>query len=99
MTGLAEAFERIGSALEHHLPVSHAAGAAIAVTDRHETLGVVVRGFADVASGAPVRPETRFMIGSISKSFAAIVVLQEVEAGRLDLHVSVNELLPWLELP
>ena len=99
MTGLAEAFERIGSALEHHLPVSHAAGAAIAVTDRHETLGVVVRGFADVASGAPVRPETRFMIGSISKSFAAIVVLQEVEAGRLDLHTSVNELLPWLELP
>ena len=99
MPGLAEAFERIGSALEHHLPVSHAAGAAIAVTDRHETLGVVVRGFADVASGAPVRPETRFMIGSISKSFAAIVVLQEVEAGRLDLHTSVNELLPWLELP
>ena len=82
MPGLADAFERIGTALEHHLPVSHAAGAAIAITDRHETLGVVVRGFADVASGAPVRPETRFMIGSISKSFAAIVVLQEVEAGR-----------------
>jgi CubicO group peptidase (beta-lactamase class C family) len=39
------------------------------------------------------------MIGSISKSFASIVALQEVEAGRLDLHVSVNELLPWLELP
>lgn len=99
MPGLAEAFDRIGLALEHHLPVSHAAGAAIAVTDRHETLGVVVRGFADVASGAPVRPETRFMIGSISKSFAAIVALQEVESARLDLHVSVNELLPWLELP
>jgi D-alanyl-D-alanine carboxypeptidase len=97
--GLAEAFDRIGLALEHHLPMSHAAGAAIAITDRHEILGVVVRGFADVASGAPVRPETRFMIGSISKSFASIVVLQEVEAGRLDLHVSVNELLPWLGLP
>ena len=99
MAGLAEAFDRIGLALEHHLPVSHAAGAAIAVTDRHETLGVAVRGFADVASGTPVRPETRFMIGSISKSFAAVVTLQEVDAGRLDLHVSVNELLPWLELP
>lgn len=99
MPGLAEAFDRIGSALEHHLPVSHAAGAAIAVTDRHETLGVVVRGFADVASGAPVRPETRFMIGSISKGFAATVAMQEVEAGNLDLHVSVNHLLPWLDLP
>ena len=99
MAGLAEAFERIGEALERHLPLTHAAGVALAVTDPDETLGVAVRGFADAASGTPVRPETRFMIGSISKSFAAIVALQEVEAGRLDLHASVNELLPWLELP
>ena len=58
-----------------------------------------MRGLADVAAGTPVRPETRFQIGSISKSFAAMIVLQEVAAGRLDLHVSVNEILPWLELP
>jgi D-alanyl-D-alanine carboxypeptidase len=78
---------------------SHAAGAALAVTDREEILGVAVRGMADVASGAPVKPETRFQIGSISKSFAAIVTMQEVDAGRIDLDVSVNELLPWLDLP
>ena len=54
---------------------------------------------ADVASATPIRPETRFQIGSISKSFATIVAMQEVDAGRLDLHVSVNELLPWLALP
>ncbi len=99
MPGLAEAFERIGTFLEHELPLTHAAGAALAVTDRDEILGVVVRGFADVASQAPVRPETRFEIGSISKSFTALVVLQEAEAGRLDLHVSVNDLLPDLHLP
>ncbi|HEX6131881.1 MAG TPA: serine hydrolase domain-containing protein, partial [Actinomycetota bacterium] len=99
MPGLVDAFELIGDAVEHHLPQTHAAGLALAVTDPEETLGVVVRGFADVAARAPVRPETRFEIGSISKQLAAIVALQEVEAGRLDLHVSVNELLPWLELP
>jgi D-alanyl-D-alanine carboxypeptidase len=99
MTGLQEVFEHIGSSLEHHLMASHAAGVALAVTDREEILGVAVRGMADVASAAPVRPETRFQIGSISKSFAAIVAMQEVDAGRLDLHVSVNELLPWLGLP
>ena len=99
MGGLQEAFERVGASLEHHLTASHAAGAALAVTDGEEILGVVVRGMADVASAAPVRPETRFQIGSISKSFAAIVAMQEVDAGRLDLHVSVNELLPWLGLP
>jgi CubicO group peptidase (beta-lactamase class C family) len=99
MAGLQEAFERAGTSLEHHLMASHAAGAALAVTDREEILGVAVRGMADVASGTPVKPETRFQIGSISKSFAAIVTMQEVDAGRLDLDVSVNELLPWLDLP
>ena len=99
MAGLQEAFDRVGASLEHHLTASHAAGAALAVTDREEILGVAVRGMADVASATPVRPETRFQIGSISKSFAAIVAMQEVDAGRLNLHVSVNELLPWLALP
>jgi len=99
VAGLQEAFDRIGTGLEHHLTASHAAGAALAITDREQILGIVVRGMADAASATPVRPETRFQIGSISKSFAAIVAMQEVDAGRLDLHVSVNELLPWLELP
>jgi D-alanyl-D-alanine carboxypeptidase len=99
MPGLAEAFERVGSFLEHRLPLMNAPGAALAVTDREELLGVVVRGFADAGSGAPVRPQTRFQIGSISKSFAAIVALQEVEAGRLDLHTPVTELVPWVALP
>jgi len=98
MPGLADAFELIGEAAEHVLPQTHSPGVALAVTDAEETLGVVVRGFADVAAQAPIRPETRFEIGSISKQFAAIVVLQEVEAGRLDLHVSVNDLVPWLRI-
>lgn len=98
MPGLAEAFERIGDAAEHVLPQTHAAGLALSVTDGEETLGVVVRGFADVAAQSPVKPETRFEIGSISKQFAAIVVLQEVEAGHLDLYVSVNDLVPWLRI-
>ena len=79
--------------------MTHAAGIALAVTDREAILGVAVRGVADAAAARPVRPETRFQIGSISKSFASIVALQEVEAGRLDLDVSINELLPWLGLP
>ena len=99
MAGLEAAFERIGASAEHHLEVSHSAGLALAVTDREDVLGVVCRGMADVAAGKPVRAETRFQIGSISKSFAALLVLQEVAAGRLALDVSVNDILPWLKLP
>jgi CubicO group peptidase (beta-lactamase class C family) len=45
-----------------------------------------------------VSVETLFQVGSISKSFAALAVLQNVEAGRLDLHVPVTEYLPWFRL-
>lgn len=99
MTGLEDAFERIGRAAEDLLPRTHAPGLALAVTDRESTLGAVVRGFADVAASRAVGPNTRFQIGSISKSFAALCVLQEEAKGNLSLDVSVNELLPWVELP
>jgi CubicO group peptidase (beta-lactamase class C family) len=99
VTGLQDAFERIARAAEDLLPRTHAPGLALAVTDREATLGAVARGFADVASGRPIRADTRFQIGSISKSFAALCVLQEEVGGTLALDVSVNELLPWLELP
>ncbi|MEP6758242.1 MAG: serine hydrolase domain-containing protein [Actinomycetota bacterium] len=99
MTGLEEALERIGQVVEHHLPLTHAAGLALAVTDDHDTLGAVVRGFADVAGGRGVRPETRFQIGSISKSWASLCLLQEEAKSTLALDVSINEILPWLELP
>jgi D-alanyl-D-alanine carboxypeptidase len=99
VTGLEDAFERIGRAAEDLLPRSHAPGLALAVTDREATLGAVVRGFADVAASRAVGPNTRFQIGSISKSFAALCALQEEAQGNLSLDVSVNELLPWVELP
>jgi D-alanyl-D-alanine carboxypeptidase len=97
--GLHETFERIGAAIEHVLPASNAPGMSLAVTDREEILGVACRGVADVGARTPVHSETRFQIGSISKSFAGLLVLHEVEAGRLELHVSVNDILPWLRLP
>ena len=99
MIGLEEAFERIGRAAELDLPLTHAPGLALAVTDGTDTLGAVVRGFADVAAGRPIRVDTRFQIGSISKSFAALCLLQEEARGTVAFDVSVNELLPWLELP
>jgi D-alanyl-D-alanine carboxypeptidase len=99
VTGLEEAFERIGRAAELDLPLTHAPGLALAVTDGNDTLGAVVRGFADVPAGRPIRVDTRFQIGSISKSFAALCILQEEARGTVAIDVSVNELLPWLELP
>jgi CubicO group peptidase (beta-lactamase class C family) len=48
-------------------------------------------GFADVGTKRPVTADTVFRIGSISKTFTAIAVMQLVERGRLDLDDPVNE--------
>ncbi|MDX1992735.1 MAG: serine hydrolase domain-containing protein [bacterium] len=75
---------------EHNVPA-----VSIAMTDQERTVFVSVDGVADVAGRMPVVQDTLFEIGSLSKSFTAIAVMQEVEAGRLDLHVPVQTYLPW----
>ncbi|HEU4355147.1 MAG TPA: serine hydrolase domain-containing protein [Actinomycetota bacterium] len=90
--------ERIASYVERHRSILDTPGLALAVTDRDDTLGVVVDGLADVAAGTPVDASHRFQIGSISKGFAVMALMQEREAGRLDLDAPVTEYLPWFEV-
>jgi len=73
-------------------------GLAIAVTDRTRTVHSGEYGVSDIASGAPVRDEMLFQIGSIGKSFTSIALLQLQEQGRVDLQKPVTEYLPWFEV-
>jgi D-alanyl-D-alanine carboxypeptidase len=75
-----------------------APGAVLGLTDRRTLLAAVPVGLRDGFTRKPVKAGTRFEIGSISKSFAAIVALQLVEAGLLDLHVPVTTYVPWFEV-
>jgi CubicO group peptidase (beta-lactamase class C family) len=70
-------------------------GLTVGVTDPEATLAVRTYGLADLAARAPVTPETLFEIGSIGKSFTALLVLQLAEAGEVDLDAPVDRYLPW----
>jgi CubicO group peptidase (beta-lactamase class C family) len=54
-------------------------------------------GVAD-SSGRAVTPQTPFYIGSVTKSFTALAVMQLVEGGLIDLDAPVQTYLPWFEL-
>jgi len=54
-------------------------------------------GVAD-SSGREVTPQTPFYIGSVTKSFTALAVMQLVEAGKINLDTPVQTYLPWFEL-
>ena len=74
-------------------------GLVLAVTDRDGTLADRQYGFIEVATRRPVEPETLFEIGSIGKTFAAIVVMQLVEEGKVRLDDPVVRHLPWFKVP
>lgn len=48
--------------------------------------------------GQAPTPQTPFFIGSLTKSFTAIAVMQLVEAGKIELDAPVRRYLPWFRL-
>lgn len=73
-------------------------GMAVALTDRERLLRVSTYGQAEIAARQPVTPDTLFEIGSISKSFTCMALLQLQEEGRIDLHAPVTRYLPWFQV-
>ncbi|MFJ3581857.1 serine hydrolase domain-containing protein [Streptomyces sp. NPDC090127] len=53
-------------------------------------------GFADIDTHRPTRPDLEHRVGSITKSFTAVAVLQQVGAGRVDLDAPVGRYVPDL---
>lgn len=70
-------------------------GLALALVDRAGVLTVRTYGYADLERKIPVTPSTRFEIGSISKSFTVVSLLQLAEAGKFDPRAPVTRYLPW----
>lgn len=92
------AFKRLDEFIVRHMTEMGAPGLTLALADRNGLLRSSQYGFADVKAGIRATPQTLFEIGSISKSFVAIAILQLVEEGKLDLHKPVIAYLPWLKV-
>jgi CubicO group peptidase (beta-lactamase class C family) len=60
---------------------------------------VHLRGFGRARpDGEPPSPQTPFFIGSLTKSFTALAVMQLVEAGKVELDAPVQRYLPWFRV-
>jgi D-alanyl-D-alanine carboxypeptidase len=90
--------ERVDGVIREQMIADQVPGMAWALTDRERTLWVAARGYADLTARIPLTTDTLFAIGSIGKSFTSIALLQEHEAGNLDLDQPVTRYLPWFEV-
>ncbi len=88
--------ERIDRFVADEVTASAIPGVALAVL--HDGRVVHSRGFGHDGHGNPVSADTPFPIGSLTKSFTALLVRQFIEAGQLDADAPVQRYLPWFKL-
>ncbi len=83
----------IEDVIDAEMPASGVPGLAYAVVADGETTTAGARGVVRRGGETSVTPDTPFVIGSISKSFTALAVMQLVEAGKVDLDTEVSQYL------
>ncbi|WP_225833706.1 serine hydrolase [Streptomyces sp. NK08204] len=76
--------------------VHQGAPGALARIDDHGRTYRVTYGVADRAAGRAITTGDRFRVGSVTKTFSAVVLLQLADEHRLDLDAPVNRYLPGL---
>src|SRR6266700_1220192 len=89
---LKEAYNRLDAYVVREMRDKGIPGLSLALTDRHGLLRASTYGYADVKLKKYVTPETEFEIGSISKSFTSISLLQLGEQGKFDPRQPITKI-------
>ena len=91
-------FARLDEFIARHMRETGAPGLTLAIANRDGLIRASTYGYADTKAGLRVVPETMFEIGSVSKSFVGLVLMQLRDEGKLDLNKPIVEYLPWLKI-
>lgn len=67
---------------------------AVLVADHGKVIYKNGFGLANIEWNAKNTPDTKFRIGSLTKQFTSMLVMQQVAAGKLDLHKPISTYLP-----
>jgi NADH dehydrogenase len=90
-------FQRIDAYVTDRMRSAHFPGLAVGIVEGDRV--VYLRGFGTAdPSGRPVTPRTPFLIGSVTKSFTALAILQLVDRGLVELDAPVRRYLPWFRV-
>ncbi len=81
-----------------YMPAMNAPGLTLGLADRGGRVTTAAFGYVDTAAKTPVTPQHLFEIGSISKSFVALAILQLQDEGKLSVDDPILRHLPWLPM-
>jgi CubicO group peptidase (beta-lactamase class C family) len=90
-------FDAIDAYVQDQMQDLRMPGVALGIVKGDEI--VHLEGFGDADdSGREVTPQTPFKIGSTSKSFTALAIMQLVEDGKVELDAPVQRYIPWFRV-
>jgi CubicO group peptidase (beta-lactamase class C family) len=95
---VADALRLLDLWIAEHVEYHELPGLAIGVVRGDRTIWAKGYGRADLATGAPVATSTPFRLGSVSKVFTAVAVMQLRDQGKLGLDDPVTRHLPWFTI-
>lgn len=91
-------FSKVDSLIQDSMIDSGMPGLSVAIVHNGQTVYKSGFGFADMQTGAKATSKTLFQIGSNSKAFTALGVLQLQKKGLISLNDPIVKYLPWLKL-
>jgi CubicO group peptidase (beta-lactamase class C family) len=74
---------------QHRIP-----GAAVALVHEGRVIFSRCYGYADIEKKVAITEDTYFMVGSLTKSFTALAVLNLIEQGKIDPNADIKKYIP-----
>src|SRR5262249_16724046 len=93
-TRYAPAITRLEKLIAHEMEDKRLPAVSIALVDDQRIVWPKGFGYADPAAKQPATEDTVYRVGSVSKLFTDIAVMQLVERGEIDLDAPVTKYLP-----
>ena len=90
----AQAAEALEKLIQHEMKSKDLPALSISLVDDQEIVWAKGFGWTDPEEKIPATAETIYRIGSVSKMFTDIAIMQLVEKGQLDLDTDITEYLP-----
>lgn len=93
-----EKIQKIEQFVEEQRAISKIPGISLVIVEKGKTVYEKGFGYADVKSKTPVTSNTLFELGSTSKAFTGLAILQLEREGLLKRSDDVQKYIPWFKL-
>ncbi len=91
---MANKFESLENFIFKKMSETNLPGLSIAAIEDENTVYIRGFGFKDLLRGLPATPETLYCIGSVTKSFTCLAIMQLQEKGALSIEDPIEEYVP-----